>query len=146
MVNERGATAGAQRNKGRMMDEYLERTMATQSSGGRYMWALWLALGIILVLGSGLSVVAYMEGDVTIVESIIAGFVAVGAVIVALVAAAAGLVIGVVGALVGIITAGGALAVTAFVILSPIIALVLLWLLLRDRKRATAYPDLSAHD
>ncbi len=120
-----------------------------RGSGGVWFWAL---LMLILVVGGAFSVFAYQnEPSLTMVEALGVGFVALGAVFVGLIAAAVGIVVGLFGALIGLVAAGGALAVTAFLIGSPIIAIVLFVLLMR-RPKATVQecpdtcPDPSAHE
>jgi len=110
-------------------------------SGGAGFW-FWIPFMIILVTGGAFSVLAYQQNDLTILEAIAAGYAGVGALIVGLFAGFIGLVIGLVGALIGIVAAGGALALTAFLVGSPIIAIVLFVLLMRRDKGC---PDPEAH-
>lgn len=109
----------------------------------------WALLLLILVAGGAFSFFAYQhEPSLSIGEALGVGFAAFGAVVIGLFAAAIGVIVGVFGALVGIIAAGGALAVTAFLVGSPIIAIILFILLMRRPKRECpdACPDPSAHE
>jgi len=105
---------------------------------------IWLGFFIVLVLvaGSALSVLAYQQNELSIIESIAAGFAGIGALFVGLIAGFLGLVLGLIGAVIGIIATGGALALTAFIVGSPIIAIILFTLLMRRDKGC---PDPSAH-
>lgn len=122
-----------------MANEYSE----TQRSGG----LAWLYAPVILILflGGALSVGAYLYGDpqLTIVESIAAGFGGLAGIIIGLFAALFGVILGLIGALIGVVAAGGAVAMTLFIIGSPILAIVLLFLLMRKSK--SDCPDPAAH-
>jgi len=72
-----------------------------------------------------------------------AGFGGLAGIIIGLIAAIFGLIVGLVGALIGLAAAGGAVAVTLFIVASPIIALILIFLLMR-RPKADC-PDPEAH-
>ncbi|MEL7492188.1 MAG: hypothetical protein AAGJ73_15875 [Pseudomonadota bacterium] len=111
----------------------------TRSGGG-----VWFAfvLVVILLAGGVLSFLAYQQNDLSMVEAIAAGFAGVGALFIGLITAAVGLVLGLIGAVIGIIATGGALALTAFLVGSPIIAIILFVLLMRRDKGC---PDPSAH-
>ena len=100
---------------------------------------------MILFLGAALSVGAYFYGDpqLTVAESIAAGFGVLAGLIVGLIGAVFGLIVGLVGALIGLVAAGGAVAVTLFIVASPVIAIILLFLVLRRPK--SDCPDPSAH-
>ena len=111
-----------------------------RQSSGNLLW-FWIPLFLILILGSVFSVAAYQQNDLTVVESIAAGFAGVGALIVGLFAGVIGLFLGLIGALIGIVAAGGALVFTAFLIGSPIIAIILFILLMRRPKEC---PDACA--
>ncbi len=102
-------------------------------------------LVILIFLGAALSVAAYIFGepDLTIVESIGAGFGGLAGIIIGLFGAIVGVVLGLFGALIGLVAAGGAVALTLFIIGSPIIAIVLLVLLMRSR--GSDCPDPDAH-
>lgn len=106
---------------------------------------LYMPIVLILFLGAALSVAAYnfSDTDLTVAESIAAGFGGLAGIILGLIGAAIGIVVGLIGALVGLVAAGGAVAVTLFIVGSPIIALVLFVLLLRRPK--TACPDPGVH-
>ena len=120
----------------------------TTSSGGG-MWWLYAPIILILFLGGALSVGAYAYGepDLTIMESIAAGFAGLAAIIVGLFAAAFGILVGLVGALFGIAVGGGAVALTLFILASPVIAIVLFVLLLNNRNRGGAdCPDPGVHE
>jgi len=100
---------------------------------------------ILIFLGAALSAAAYIfaEQDLTIVESIGAGFGGLAGVIIGLFGAIVGVVLGLFGALFGVAAAGGAVALTLFIVGSPIIAIILLVLLMRSRK--SDCPDPDAH-
>lgn len=102
-------------------------------------------LVILIFIGAAFSVAAYVFGDadLTIVESIGAGFGGLAGLIVGLFAAIVGVVLGLFGALVGLVAAGGAVALTLFIVGSPIIALILIFLLVRARR--SDCPDPDAH-
>jgi hypothetical protein len=106
---------------------------------------LYVPIVLILFLGAALSVAAYnfSETDLTVAESIAAGFGGLAGIILGLIGAAIGIIVGLIGALIGLVAAGGAVAVTLFIVGSPIIALVLLALLLRRPKNAC--PEPGAH-
>lgn len=108
----------------------------------------WLYAPVILILflGGALSVGAYFYGDpqLTVAESIAAGFGALAGIIVGLIGAIFGVVVGLMGALIGLVAAGGAVAMTLFIIGSPIIAIILLVLLMRRPK--SNCPDPAAHE
>lgn len=117
-----------------------------RAGGAIWFWALLL---LILFAGGAFSVFAYQhEPSLTIGEAIGVGFGAFGAVVLGLFAAAIGVVVGLVGALIGVVAAGGALAMTAFLIGSPIIAIILFILLMRRPKQqcVNECPDPSAHE
>ena len=115
----------------------------TKRSGG----AVWILAPVVLILflGAAMSVGAYFYGEpqLTIAESIAAGFGALAAIIISLIAAVLSIIVAAFGALVALVAAGGAVAVTLFVIGSPIIALILIVLLMRRPK--SGCPDPSAH-
>ncbi len=102
-------------------------------------------LVILIFLGAALSVAAYIFGepDLTIVESIGAGFGGLAGIIIGIFGAIVGVVLGLFGALIGLVAAGGAVALTLFIVGSPIIAIILLVLLLRSRS--SDCPDPDAH-
>ena len=102
-------------------------------------------LVILIFLGAALSVAAYVFGDadLTIVESIAAGFGGLAGLIIGLFGAVVGVVLGLFGALVGVLAAGGAVALTLFIVGSPIIAIILIFLLMRSR--GSDCPDPDAH-
>ncbi len=114
----------------------------TRSSGMAWVLA---PVVMILFLGAALSVGAYFYGEpqLTIAESLAAGFGGLAGIIIGLIAAAFGLVLGLVGALIGIVAAGGAVAMTLFIVGSPLIAIILIVLLMRRPK--SDCPDPSAH-
>lgn len=115
----------------------------TRSSGAAWLYA---PIVLILFLGGALSVAAYAYGDpqLTMMESLAAGFGGLAALIVGLFAAAFGIVVGLLGALLGIVAAGGAVAMTLFIVGSPIIAIILIVMLMR-RSRSDC-PDPGAHE
>ncbi len=110
-----------------------------RSGGG--VWFAFILI-VILLAGGVLSFLAYQQNDLSMVEAIAAGFAGVGALFIGLITAAVGLVLGLIGAVIGIIATGGALALTAFLVGSPIIAIILFVLLMRRDKGC---PDPSAH-
>lgn len=120
------------------IDTYGERR------GSGMAW-LYMPVVLILFLGAALSVAAYnfSDTDLTAAEAIAAGFGGLAGIILGLIGAAIGIVAGLVGALIGLVVAGGAVAMTLFIVASPIIALILLVLLMRRPK--TACPDPGAH-
>lgn len=102
---------------------------------------------LILFLGGALSVGAYFYADtqLTIMEAITAGFAGLAGLIIGLFAAAFGVLLGLFGALIGVVAAGGAVAMTLFIIGSPLLAIVLIILLMR-RSKSSDCPDPSAHE
>ncbi|GJL91574.1 hypothetical protein [Hyphococcus sp.] len=100
---------------------------------------------MILFLGAALSVGAYFYGDpqLTVAESMAAGFGGLAALIVGLIATVFGLVVGLIGALIGLVAAGGAVAMTLFIVGSPLIAIILIVMLMRRPK--SECPDPGAH-
>jgi hypothetical protein len=121
------------------VDSYGERR-----KGGGLFW-FWLPILFIVIAGGALAATAlYHEPDLTVFEALGVGFGAVAAIVAGLFVAGFGLIIGFFGALVGVVTAGGALAVTAFLLLSPIIAIVLIVMLMR-RRPSSECPDPDAH-
>jgi len=115
------------------------------SRRGGMAW-LYMPIVLILFLGAALSVAAYNfnDTDLTAAESVAAGFGGLAAIIMGLIAAAVGIVVGLFGALIGLVAAGGAVAMTLFIVGSPIIALILIALLWR-RSRQVPCPDPGAH-
>ncbi len=121
----------------------------TDYQGGRRSAGMaWLYMPIVLILflGAALSVAAYNFSDVdlTVAESIGAGFGGLAGIILGLFGAAIGIVVGLFGALIGLVAAGGAVAMTLFIVGSPIIAIILIALLWRRSKQAPC-PDPGAH-
>lgn len=110
-------------------------------SNSSAMW-LWIPLIVVLVGGTALSFVAYQQNDITILEAIIGGFVGLAGIFIGLVGGLFGLIVGLAAGLFGVATAGGAIAITLFVLASPVLAIVFLWLLLRRSKEC---PDPSMH-
>jgi hypothetical protein len=113
-------------------------------SGGGMLW-FWAAVLLIVFIGAAFSVAAYShaEPQLTVIESIGAGFAGAAALIIGIFGAAVAAVVGLVGALIGVVAAGGAVAMTLFIVGSPLIAIILLVLLLRRPK--SACPDPGAH-
>ena len=101
---------------------------------------------LILFLGGALSVGAYFYGDpqLTIAESIAAGFGALAGIMIGMIGALFGLAVGLLGALIGLVAAGGAVAMTLFIIGSPIIAIILIVMLMRRPK--SDCPNPAAHE
>ncbi|SNT75556.1 hypothetical protein SAMN06297382_2806 [Amphiplicatus metriothermophilus] len=105
---------------------------------------LWLPLILILFVGGAFSIAVYMhEPSLSAGEAFAVGFGGLAALIAGLFASAVGVIVGLFGALIGLVAAGGAIAMTLFIIASPILAIVLLFLLLRRRKNEC--PDPSVH-
>ncbi|MEM9617272.1 MAG: hypothetical protein AAF936_04855 [Pseudomonadota bacterium] len=102
---------------------------------------------LILFLGGALSVGAFFYSDpqLTILESITAGFAGLAGLIIGLFAAAFGILLGLLGALIGLVAAGGAVAMTIFIIGSPLLAIILIVMLMR-RSKSSDCPDPSAHE
>lgn len=113
-------------------------------SGGGAAW-FYVPVVLILVLGAALSAAAYMAAgpQLTVLESIAAGFGGLAGVILGLFGAAIGVALGLFGALLGLVAAGGAVTMTLFILGSPIIAIILFVLLLRRPKSC---PDPAAHE
>ncbi len=115
----------------------------TRRSGG----VGWIVAPVVLILflGAALSAGAYFYADtqLTIAEAIAAGFGGLAGLILGLIGAVFSLIVGLIGALIGIVAAGGAVALTLFIIGSPIIALILIVLLMRRSK--SDCPDPAAH-
>lgn len=118
--------------------DYEER----KSGGGMVL----MTLMILIFLGAALSVAAYIFGepDLSVVESVAAGFGGLAGIIIGLFGAIVGILLGLVGALFGVAVGGGAVALTLFIIGSPIIAIILLVLLMRSRS--SDCPDPDAHE
>ena len=109
----------------------------------------WLYAPIILILfvGGALSVAAYTyEPGFTIAESLAAGFGGLAAIIVALFGALIGVVISLLGALFGLAVGGGAVALTLFIVASPILAIILLVMMMRRPRSSAECPDPSMHE
>lgn len=117
----------------------------TERSRGGMAW-LYVPIVLILFLGGAMSVGAYAYNDVdlTVMESLAAGFGGLAALIVGLFAAAIGVIVGLIGALIGLVAAGGAVAMTLFIVGSPILAIILIVMLLRRPK--SNCPDPGAHE
>lgn len=94
-----------------------------RSGGGVWFWA---PLIVIFVSGAALSVAAYFhsDNDLSVIESVGAGFTGVAA-----------LIFGLFAAFFGLIMAGGAIAFSLFLVASPILVIILLFLLLRKNGR-----------
>ena len=116
----------------------------SESRGGGAAW-LYMPIILILFLGCALSVGAYFYSDtpITVFEAIAAGFGGLAGLIIGIIGAAIGVIVGLFGALIGLVAAGGAVAMTMFILGSPIIAIILLVLLLRRPKTC---PDPGAHE
>ena len=117
-----------------------------QRSGSGMAW-FYVPVLLILFLGGALSVAAYTFSDteLTIVESIAAGFGGLAGIIVGLFGAVIGIIVGLLGAAIGVVAAGGAVAMTLFIIASPVLAIVLIFLLMRRGKNNDC-PDPAAHE
>ncbi len=117
----------------------------TRRSGG----AGWFYTPIILILflGAALSVGAYFYSDtqLTVMEAITAGYAGMAGLIIGLIGAAFGIIVGLLGALIGIVAAGGAVALTFFILGSPLLAIVLIIMVMRRSKSSAECPDPSAH-
>ncbi len=119
----------------------IEADYGVQKRSSGLAW-LYMPIVLILFLGAALSVAAYnfSDTDLTVAESIAAGFGGLAGIILGLIGAAIGIVVGLIGALIGLVAAGGAVAVTLFIVGSPIIALVLFFLLMRRPRNACPEP------
>ena len=107
----------------------------------------WLYTPLILILfvGGALSIGAYFyEPGLSIPESLAAGFGGLAALIVGLVASVIGVVIGLLGAVFGLAVGGGAAVLTLFIVASPVIAIILLFML--TRRKGNGCPDPTAHE
>jgi len=115
--------------------------------GGGAGW-FYAPILLILFLGAALSVGAYFFSDtqLTIVEAITAGFAGTAGMIIGLLGAALGVIVGLFGALIGIVAAGGAVALTFFILGSPLLAIVLIIMLMRRSKSSAECPDPGAHE
>lgn len=104
---------------------------------------LWAPVVLILFVGGAISIAAGVQNPgLSLVDSLATGFGALAAIIVGLFGAAIGVIVGLVRAVIGLVAAGGAVAVTLFVVGSPLLALVLLYLLLRRNRSC---PDPTVH-
>ncbi len=121
-------------------DDSAFRSNAGNSSS--MLW-LWIPLLVIIVGGLSLSVVAYQQNDITVVEAFIGGFIGLAGLFIGLIGGLFGLIVGLVAALFAMVTAGGAIAITLFVLASPVLAIVFLWMLTRRSKEC---PDPAAHE
>lgn len=140
---ERRPTAKAVNEKTRAHEAVGFLHGAPSRAGGGLFW-FWLPIFLILIAGGALAIAAlYHQPDLSIAEALAAGYGGVASLVVGIVAAAVGLVVGLVAALIGLVAAGGAVAVTLFIIASPIIAIILFVLLLRRPKNQC--PDPGAH-
>ena len=103
--------------------------------GGGPNW-LWLVVVVFLLVGAALSIAAYAFGepDLTALESLGAGFGGLAGIILGLIAALIGTVISLIGAVFGLIIAAGTIAVTIFFIASPVVAIILFFLLMREKR------------
>lgn len=111
--------------------------------GSSLMTILSVLTLLFIVSAGSLAILAFNHNPgISIVEAIGMGFVGVGGVIAAAFAAVIGIIIGLLGAIFGIAIGGGAIAITLFVLASPVIALILFALLMR---RGRACPDPSRH-
>ncbi len=126
-----------------MANHDVEYTGERRSSGAAW---LYMPIVLILFLGAALSVAAYNfnDADLTIAESIAAGFGGLAGIILGLIGAAIGVIVGLFGALIGLVAAGGAAALALFIVGSPILAIVLIALLWR-RSRQVPCPDPGVH-
>ena len=88
----------------------------------------------------------YGEPDLTIMESLAAGFAGLAAIIIGLFAALFGVLVGLIGAAFGLAVGGGAVALTLFIVASPVIAIILLVLLLNNKNRGADCPDPAVHE
>ncbi|MCA8889213.1 MAG: hypothetical protein KDA46_10315 [Parvularculaceae bacterium] len=123
----------------------MEMDYSEHKSGAAGLAWLYMPIVLILFLGGALSVGAYFFADteLTIAQSIAAGYGGLAALIIGLIGAAIGIVAGLIGALIGVVAAGGAVAMTLFLVASPVIAIILFVLLMRRPKGEC--PDPGAH-
>ena len=106
-----------------------------EKKSGGLLW-VWLPVLLFMLVGAALSFAAYVyaEPELTAVDALGAGFGGLAGVIIGLFATLFGLIIALVASLIGLLTAAGAIAVTIFLIGSPVIAIILFILLLRERR------------
>ena len=108
----------------------------------------WIAFATVmaLLLVAALSftiVILVHEPGLTIPEALAGGFGGVGGLVIGLIAAVLSLIAGLIATVFGLAVGGGALALTLFLLASPVIALVLIWILMR--RRSVECPDPSRH-
>jgi len=105
---------------------------------------LYVPIVLILFVGGALSIAAYAyEPGLTIAQSLVAGFGGLAGIIIGLIGALFGVVIALVGAVFGLAVGGGAVALTLFIIASPVIAIILLVMMMR---RSKACPNPALHE
>lgn len=122
---------------------YAEMTPVRRSGGP--LW-FWLPLVLVLVLGAGFSAAAYMhEPSLTPVEALAVGYGGLAATVVGLFVGAIGVVVAFFAAIFGIAVAGTATAFSLFLVASPLIAIIFIFLFFRARRRASACPDPGSH-
>jgi len=98
---------------------------------------------LFVVAGISLALLAFNQNPgISIVEAIGTGFAATGGIVVAIFAALISVVVGLIAAVFGIAVGGGAIAITLFVLASPIIAIILFAVLMR---RGRDCPDPAQH-
>jgi hypothetical protein len=115
-----------------------KRDESGAARAGGMAW-FWIPVAVIFILGVAGSVAAYLaDSDLAILEAIVVGFGGVSGLIVGLLGGFIAIVAGLFGALIGIVAAGGALALTLFLAASPVLALILLYLLLREKRKNAA--------
>jgi drug/metabolite transporter (DMT)-like permease len=103
----------------------MSREVQSSHRGGGAIW-FWAPLIVILSVGAAFSVGAYFhsESDLNAIEAVAAGFSGVAA-----------LIFGLFAAFFGLIMAGGAVAFSLFLVASPVLTIILLFLLLRKNRR-----------
>ena len=108
-------------------------TYEEKKSGG--LW-FFLPVLIFLLVGAGLSIAAYVyaEPELTAAESIGAGFGGLAGIIIGLFGAIIGLIFALFATILGLIFAAGSIAFAIFLVASPLIAVILFILLIRERK------------
>lgn len=112
----------------------------TRRSGGGL---LSLAVILLVFTGAAFSLAAYVFGEpgLGVVEALAAGFGGLAALILGIAGAVVGVALGLVGAIIGLVATGGAVAFTLFVIGSPVIAIILIFLLMRSGGKNCPDPD-----
>lgn len=111
--------------------------------GSGFLATTYVLATLFVMASASLAVLAFNQNPgISIIGAIETGFTATGGLIIALFAGLFSVAFGLVAALFGIAVGGGAIAITLFIIASPIIAILLFVLLARQAKRC---PDPAQH-